>query len=162
MRWLFLVPLITSLTTVYISQRTADEIAYLTGAFAVLSLLVALVMAPWQVQLLILLIGFIIARQLWLKLEIGSQWAGESKDKSSDRTIATADEVEEKTTRKYRGVSYEATAVSSVAAIETEGKYRGSPCKVNSYQQSDATPPKFELKYRGASVVNPEADKEEK
>jgi Domain of unknown function (DUF4278) len=161
MRWLFLVPLITSLTTAYISQRTADEIAYLTGAFAVLSLSISLVMAPWQIQLSILVLGFIIARQLWRKLEFGSQLAGESEDRASDRAISTANEVEGKTIRKYRGVSYETTSASSVPVIETEGKYRGSPCKVHTYQQSNAAPPKVELKYRGASIANPEADRKE-
>nr|ADN13378.1 conserved hypothetical protein [Gloeothece verrucosa PCC 7822] len=52
----FLIPLITALVTGYIAYTANDEITYLTGAVTVIFLLVSLILAPWPVQLLILLI----------------------------------------------------------------------------------------------------------
>ncbi|AFY76021.1 MAG: DUF4278 domain-containing protein [Hydrococcus sp. C42_A2020_068] len=138
MRWLFLIPLTTGLISGYISQKSADEIAYLTGALTIMSLLASLVMAPWQVQLLILVLVFIIVRQFWLKLEFESQLETEQQEKADVfRVTSTPNEVERKTIRKYRGVTYEPPAsTSSVTEVEIEGKYRGATCKVHYLQQT--------------------------
>lgn len=54
----FLVPLLAGLTTGYISKKCQDEVAYLTGIFTVLSLVLSLVLAPWQIQVLLLIVVF--------------------------------------------------------------------------------------------------------
>lgn len=52
----FLVPLVAGIATGYISKKCQDEIAYLTGIFTVLSLVLSLVLAPWQIQALLLIL----------------------------------------------------------------------------------------------------------
>jgi hypothetical protein len=132
MHWLFLVPLSSGLISAYIAQKSADEIAYLTGAFTILSLFLTLVMAPWQIQILILLVAVIAVRQLWLKLNANFQLEVKSDE------IVAANTVDSKTTRKYRGVSYEPSAHQK-ETIEAK-----SAPLIQS--------PKTVLKYRGASI----------
>ena len=171
MRWLFLIPLTTSLISGYISQKSADEIAYLTGALAILSLFMSLVISPWQVQLLILVVVLAIARQLWLKIELGSQLQAQPQEEKSDRTPASP-------LRKYRGISYNPTASTDSLSeeLEIERKYRGASYKVcevrvgstvpqqstsNQNQSTDVQPRQLERKYRGISIPNPERNKKQ-
>jgi len=55
MSYLFLLPLFTAALAAYFWQKSSDEIAYLASAATVISLVLSLVLAPWQIQLLILL-----------------------------------------------------------------------------------------------------------
>ncbi|MBE9052896.1 hypothetical protein IQ243_21215 [Nostocales cyanobacterium LEGE 11386] len=55
----FLIPLCTGLVTGYVAKRCNDEIAYLTGLFTVISLILSLVLAPWQFQLVLLILVLI-------------------------------------------------------------------------------------------------------
>lgn len=50
----FLLPLMTGLVSGYVFQKSADEMAYLTGLVTLLSLILSIVLAPWQIQLLVL------------------------------------------------------------------------------------------------------------
>ena len=54
----FLIPLFTGLLTGYFVKNCTDEIAYIAGVFALISLLVSLVLAPWQIQVLLLIFVF--------------------------------------------------------------------------------------------------------
>ena len=54
MHLFFLIPLITALLTSYIFKKSSDEMAYLTGIITLVSLILCLVLAPWQLQLLVL------------------------------------------------------------------------------------------------------------
>jgi len=56
MPMLFLVPLVAGIATGYISKKCQDELAYLTGIFTALSLVLSLVLAPWQIQALLLIL----------------------------------------------------------------------------------------------------------
>ena len=56
MHLLFLIPLLLGLVAGYISQNAATEIAYLTTTISIVSLFASIIIAPWQIQLLILLI----------------------------------------------------------------------------------------------------------
>jgi membrane protein implicated in regulation of membrane protease activity len=165
MRWFFLIPLATGLISGYIAQKSDDEMAYLTSAATVISLFLSLILAPWQVQLLILIVVFIAVRQFWLKLESGMQSAAKEKEPQSDRamtnqpTASVTEEVEGKLTRKYRGASYEpAVPTESFTEVEKEGKYRGANCKVRSLQPTSVPSPKHKLKYRGINFSSSEAD----
>ncbi|MBC1239941.1 hypothetical protein VF14_06870 [Nostoc linckia z18] len=60
----FLIPLCTAIATGYIIKKSTDEIAYLAGVFAVISLILSLVLAPWQIQFGLLIIVFIITNKL--------------------------------------------------------------------------------------------------
>ncbi|MBD2345498.1 hypothetical protein [Anabaena subtropica] len=54
----FLVPLVAGLATGYISKKCQDEVAYIIGTFTVLSLMVSLILAPWQIQVMLLMVVF--------------------------------------------------------------------------------------------------------
>jgi uncharacterized membrane protein (Fun14 family) len=60
----FLVPLFTGLVTGYLSKKCHDEVAYLIGVFTVISLFISLVLAPWQIQLLLLILVIISTQKL--------------------------------------------------------------------------------------------------
>ncbi|MBD2493018.1 hypothetical protein [Nostoc sp. FACHB-280] len=60
----FLIPLFTGLATGYLSKKCSDELAYLTGVFTIISLVVSLVLAPWQIQLLLLVFVFVSTNKL--------------------------------------------------------------------------------------------------
>ncbi|WP_066377171.1 MULTISPECIES: hypothetical protein [unclassified Anabaena] len=63
---LFLIPLVTGLATGYISKKCHDEIAYLVSIFTILSLILSLVLAPWPIQL-VLLIAVLASTNKFLK-----------------------------------------------------------------------------------------------
>ncbi|AFY47789.1 hypothetical protein Nos7524_1930 [Nostoc sp. PCC 7524] len=52
----FLIPLATGLATGYISKKCHDETAYLVSLFTILSLILSLVLAPWPIQLVLLIV----------------------------------------------------------------------------------------------------------
>ncbi len=52
----FLIPLCTALATDYVSKKCDGEIAYLISLFTIISLILSLVLAPWQFQLVILIV----------------------------------------------------------------------------------------------------------
>jgi len=60
----FLVPLFTGLVTGYISKKCHDEVAYLISVFTAISLFVSLVLAPWQFQLMLLILVLISTHKL--------------------------------------------------------------------------------------------------
>jgi hypothetical protein len=60
----FLIPLCTALVTGYLFKKSTDEIAYLAGMFTVISLILSLVLAPWQIQLGLLIIVLIMTNRL--------------------------------------------------------------------------------------------------
>ncbi|MCU0533521.1 MAG: hypothetical protein MUD14_06460 [Hydrococcus sp. Prado102] len=141
MRLLFLIPMATGLISGYIAQKSDDEMAYLTGAFTIFSLLLSLILAPWQIQLLILLLVSLAVRQFWLKIETGTTSESIAENPLSDRAIVSE---KEKIACKYRGATYEPTV--STTEIATE--------KLHSLQAANPQTHKVELKYRGAVVNN--------
>ncbi len=60
----FLIPLCTALATGYLFKKSSDEIAYIAGVFAAISLILSLVLAPWEIQFGLLIIVFIITNRL--------------------------------------------------------------------------------------------------
>jgi hypothetical protein len=60
----FLVPLLTGLLTGYLVIQSHDEIAYIGGVFAIISLIFSLVLAPWQIQLILLVIVLVSTRKM--------------------------------------------------------------------------------------------------
>lgn len=64
MHLFFLIPLMTCLASGYIFKSCADEMAYLTGIITIISLVLSLVLAPWQLQLLILMFVMTSTKQL--------------------------------------------------------------------------------------------------
>jgi membrane protein implicated in regulation of membrane protease activity len=140
MSYLFLLPLLTAAIAAYFWQRSSDEIAYLTSAATVLSLVLSLILAPWQIQLLILLTVVIIVTLLW-----------QGREQAESASVATTETSVEK---KYRGATYIEPTTVEVQVKEREGKYRGADVKITN-NPSVATPIRpSSLKYRGAGSVN--------
>jgi Zn-dependent protease with chaperone function len=65
----FLVPLCTALLTGYLVKQSTDEIAYIAGVFGFICFILSLVLAPWQVQLLMLVVVLITTNSLLSKNE---------------------------------------------------------------------------------------------
>ena len=161
MRLFFLIPLMAGLLAGYIAKNSAAEIAYLTGVFTFISLMVSLVLAPWQLQLFILILVIIITKQIFLPSEEKMAKESHNQDVSDESTSSPAKTTEDKMVTKYRGVSYKpisSTSVISEGAIV--GKYRGTPWRVHKLKQRSVLQTKSELKYRGIKIM-PKSDKPE-
>lgn len=65
----FLIPLCTALATGYLFKKSTDEIAYLAGVFAAISLILSLILAPWQIQFGLLIAVLMITNRLLQKNE---------------------------------------------------------------------------------------------
>ncbi|MGK7933426.1 MAG: DUF4278 domain-containing protein [Microcystaceae cyanobacterium] len=143
MRWLFLIPLLMGIISGYVSYYLMDEIAYFTGAFSLICLLVGLFTAPWELQLFILVLVLIAVRFLWIKL---------NSPKPEDEKLAEEEESNASNHRTYRGIAYPSQEVEEQIGIETvkKGTYRGIPWQNN--QEPVKSAPnrlRFIRKYRG-------------
>ena len=67
MRLFFLIPLATGLLSSYISLIKEEDISYIFGIIGAGSLILSLILSPWELQLLVLLLVIVNIRQLWLK-----------------------------------------------------------------------------------------------
>ena len=65
----FLIPLCTALITGYLVKQTNDEIAYIAGVFGFICFILSLVLAPWQIQLLLLVVVLVTTNKLLSKNE---------------------------------------------------------------------------------------------
>ena len=170
MHLFFLLPLTTGIIALYISRTSAGKIVPVADLVAVFSLLVSLVSAPWEVQLLILAIA--IGGTRFRLRPPASKGQPEAEQGSTVDTAIKAvpdrgDGLD--STTKYRGVSYTpvTTDPASVAAATEDGgaiagKYRGtawstSPsAKPNTNLQST-----FALKYRGVPITSQDPNTDE-
>lgn len=143
MRLLFLAPLLTGLFSVYICRKSQDELAYLTGAVAGVSILISLMIAPWQIQLLLLVLVFSTLGYIWKQKETEDtfeiqQFQSTVNTKlnlikeqkpadiiSSSVAVTPTEATDKRKVRKYRGVIIEETS-SQKAATPTNLKYRGA------------------------------------
>lgn len=139
MSYLFLLPLGLAVGMVYLVRNSSDEIAYLSAFVAVGSLLLSLIIAPWEIQLLLLIAVVVVVTVLWRQF-------GEEGKKSENLVEETAGE------KKYRGVAYTETPAEEIPEIEVEGKYRGAAVKLSNTRSIAAPIRPSALKYRGASV----------
>ncbi|MBW4672117.1 MAG: hypothetical protein KME60_33005 [Cyanomargarita calcarea GSE-NOS-MK-12-04C] len=60
----FLIPLLTALFSGYLFKKITNEIAYLAGAVAVFCILLSLILAPWEIQLFVLIIVLVVTKKL--------------------------------------------------------------------------------------------------
>jgi membrane protein implicated in regulation of membrane protease activity len=133
---MFLISLFTGLITGYIFKKCKDEIAYLAGIVAVVSLIVSLVLAPWEIQFLLLVCVLIITQKLLQKNEykLKLEEHGQGKLNYSDHNeeiLSQPKITEEEITRKYRGASYQAENSAEFIEGEVAGKYRGLPWRIH-------------------------------
>ncbi|MEW5856481.1 MAG: DUF4278 domain-containing protein [Cyanobacteriota bacterium] len=146
----FLMPLAITLLAVYILQNSADEISYLAAAISLVGLFVSLVVAPWQIQILLLFLVLLGARRL---LQQCQPVVEAQVEPQVEPRLDSQDD--NKTQLSYRGVDYESTpSTGEVAEVEVTGKYRGQVCKVRKSENISVSQPTSGLKYRGATVIS--------
>lgn len=147
MVWYLIIPLGLALVVYYILKHVTDEIAHIATAILVVSLIVSLIIAPWQMQLLLLLLLFLSNIRIWQKTEASED------DLSPDQP---------KINMSYRGINYEVQPPSATLAKADVkkaevvlGKYRGQVLKT--YYPKPTQPPSkinsnFAIQYRGIKV----------
>jgi drug/metabolite transporter (DMT)-like permease len=64
----FLIPLFTGLITGYFFNQKNDEIGYIAGVFTAISVILCLILSPWQVQLGLLMLVLVGSNQLLRKI----------------------------------------------------------------------------------------------
>lgn len=116
--------------------------------------LLSLILAPWQVKLIILTVVLGSVYQIWLyrgEPEI------ETEGQELSESLSNKDTKQANFESKYRGVSYQPhhrdLRVESEESIVV--KYRGKPCHIIRSHPQSQSQPQFELKYRGVSI-NPQ------
>jgi len=134
MGWIFLLPFITCIASGYLCKKSADEMAYLTGTVAVVSLILTLILAPWQIQLLILGITIFGTKKLLLK----------NLSKSESNLITQTDRPP---------IEIPSISTENDVVAEVKGMYRGAPWISSQAKTPAPQPDPANLKYRGANVV---------
>lgn len=142
--WFFLIPLLTALVAFYITHNSDTEISYLTGTITVFTLILSLILAPWELQLLILALVIAWSQKLWFKVQKENVSENEKPQKkeankliSEESTNSSVTENEDSIVGKYRGISWK---------------------KPNSYPIATSVP-KANLKYRGNCIDNQQNNK---
>lgn len=136
MPFFFIVPLAIVLVAVYIFKNSADEMAYLAATISVVGLILSLILAPWQIQVSLLVLVLLVTSK---RLSLFFEPTQPEPDKSAKLI--------------YRGVNYEPTSPTvEVSEGAIAGKYRGQvwkSCNVEKKAESQQT---FDLKYRGVTL----------
>lgn len=87
MHLLFLFPLIIAILAGYICLNSAEEMADLTGSVAIVSIILILVLAPWQLQLLVLGFVTISTRRLLLQNESRMKLDNNQQEQLNQRDV---------------------------------------------------------------------------
>ena len=132
----FVISLAIALIAFYLCQKSADEMAYLCGVISVVSLIVSLVLAPWQLKLLLLVLA-LISQRWWFSRNSRMELQPNQPIKLSDR-------------ENYQPT----TPTTKVVEREMTRQYRGQVCKPSNPEQPNASELTYELKYRGAGIHN--------
>ncbi|BAY46323.1 hypothetical protein SAMD00079811_39310 [Scytonema sp. HK-05] len=138
----FLIPLFTGLIGGYIFKKSSDEIGYLVGVFALVCIVLSLVLAPWQIQLMLLIFTLVITQRLLQQNEYKLKQVEdnhelvdytEKKDPVSSKPMTN----EVKDLPKPRYISYQATERTE-KRIEGElaGKPLGTPLKIHTISRN--------------------------
>lgn len=138
MRLFFLIPLTSALISGYIFKKSPDEMAYLTGLVTIISTVLTLALAPWQIQLAILAFVIISTRNLLRQNEYKLMQIENSQEQLNYSNVSNATNIVENNANEGEKV----------------GMYRGSPWKNNQTGISSSQKANVLLKYRGASVKN--------
>lgn len=134
---LFLIPLFTGLVTAYIYKKSTDEIGQIIGVVAAVSLVLGLILAPWQVQLLLLVVVLVSTKKLLQQNEYKLKQQEKEQEQFNsghhqEVISSQAAKIEHEATHKYRGSYYQATDISvEVQEGEIIGRYRGLPWRMH-------------------------------
>ncbi|MDJ0733453.1 MAG: DUF4278 domain-containing protein [Nostocaceae cyanobacterium] len=133
----FLVPLSAGLITGYICKESSDEIAQLSGVATVISLIVSLILAPWEIQLLLLILIIFTTHKLLLKNEYKLKLQDYNQkefhyNSNSQKTIYLRENNPVKINQQYSADRDEDRIIASkIVEEEITGKYRGIPWKIH-------------------------------
>lgn len=150
--FLFVIPLGICFVATCIATRFSDDLTYLGMAIAIASGLFSLVLAPWEIQLLLLGLVLFGAKKIQSQLACQDRLENPKTDTPQDsNSLHLEPQKTQKTIWKYRGISYE-MSIEDEPEIgkEVSGIYRGKPWK-----SQDRNSPVGEivshsdLKYRG-------------
>ena len=137
MSFTFLIPMAIFLIAAYILKNSTDEISYLAASISLISLFFSLLLAPWPLQLFLLVLILFSNRGQWVP----------------SKNIVKSQE-EEKIKLLYRGANYELPIpTSEVTEVEVTGKYRGQVWKTRQLVKAPMSQQPLSLKDRGASVA---------
>jgi phosphate/sulfate permease len=107
----FLIPLFTGLIGGYIFKKCTDEIGHFIGIFAVVCIVLSLVLAPWQILLLLLIFTLVTTKKLLQQNEYKMNHVDEEQEKldSSDnqeQVLSKPKNSNLEMIRRYRGAIY--------------------------------------------------------
>ena len=139
----FLLPLFLCVITGYICNKCSDEVGYLSGLFAIISLVLSLILAPWEIQVLLLVVVLVTTKKLLQRNEYklkfeqsGSNYQTVPQVKRAKREVSRQEfplkNFQKKKNlmgaRQYRGANYQVNIVDTETfSEEVTGKYRGIP-----------------------------------
>jgi uncharacterized membrane protein YeaQ/YmgE (transglycosylase-associated protein family) len=156
---LFVIPLAIGLVAGYVANKFNDEIADLGIVISIVSLIVGIIFAPWQLQLLLFVLVIVGARRLWkpnssnsTSEEFTAETIGKNTVTSSlNKTRSSSNKTEGTMLRTYRGVSYEVSVTPEPRTPkEIGGTYRGKPWTTRNQPILDEEMISHsDLKYRG-------------
>jgi hypothetical protein len=164
MKLVFLIPLTIGLVTGYISQNSDEDIKYITAVISAITLILSLFFAPWQIQLLILILVLSNKSLFWRRTEYSANSTPTGSQKftpksNSDRSQKTVQPVATNTVEKseipgkYRGVTYEPIHASTgFTEGAVGGKYRGIPWRIHLMQNSTQQLAHLDSNYRGTNL----------
>lgn len=121
----FLIPLSICVITSYIFNRCSDEVGYLAGLFAIISFVLSLILAPWEIQVLLLIVVLVTTKKLLQRNEYKLKFEESGNDY---QTVPKSKTAKREFTRQYRGANYQVNIVDTeLIEEEVRGKYRGTP-----------------------------------
>ena len=133
MNLFFLIPLVTGIGASYVAKRASDEIGYLMGSLTFFSFILSLVIAPWEVKMVVLAIAIASSYKfLW-------QGSEDSELESEDSQLLEVEPDQQNTNLEQEKLI---------------GTYRGKPYYIKVSQKPAQPQRKLNLKYRGVSVNN--------
>ena len=162
---LFIIPLVVVALAVWIYKNSSDEIAYLAAATSVVGLVLSLILAPWQIKLVLLAIALLTSSQIWqprkpveikpnfqlIKAQLEGNLASSKAEKEDHQSSTQL--VHSLAAMVYRGVNYkQGQHMVKVNYDPSPRKYRGQVCLSSPIERPILVQSHFELKYRGATV----------
>ncbi|ELS00854.1 hypothetical protein Xen7305DRAFT_00005550 [Xenococcus sp. PCC 7305] len=171
MNLFFLIPLVAGIAANHIAKKASDEISYLMGSVTFFSFILSLVIAPWEVKLVVLAIALLSTYGFWRQPVGEDELASESKSsQESGQKQAEHDEQNDNSAGEeligtYRGKTYHIHASrhqelgqqqveqkDNSDGEELTGTYRGKTYHINDPRLPVQPHPEYKLKYRGVSV----------
>jgi hypothetical protein len=149
MTWWFIIPLAIGLLMAYFWKKAPDELGYLVGSAMIIALLLSVILAPWQIKILLLIPVVLSSSQLLDSPQtVVAQGEKNTLNKEENKPIPELNTSE----LTYRGSHYQsAPEPGALTPKEIQGKYRGGIWTVSPRKQETIELPE-KMKYRGASV----------